>query len=199
MDPGNMMRRIRPPARTSFPFTLYPTCVGTRMDWCGRGDSNPHGPCGPTDFLTSYGFRRRPTGVRGLDYPFTMPRQARSRCRPSSLYTFPVATGRRAWLGIAILQGSPNLSGSTSRISPRALRSSSKSGASTNFATPAAGVAIVGRGIRAKEDMRFAGEYLVHRRTHARRPPGAAASRWRGGRRVAPFTRSGGGAFPCLA
>ena len=41
------------------------------MRWCGRGDSNPHRPFGPTDFLTSYGFRRRPLGVCGLDYPFT--------------------------------------------------------------------------------------------------------------------------------
>ena len=43
----------------------------------------------------------------------------------------------RAWLGIAILQGSPNLSSSTSPVSPRALKSSSKSGASTDSATPA--------------------------------------------------------------
>jgi len=28
--------------------------------WCGRRDLNPHGPCGPTDFLALYGFRRRP-------------------------------------------------------------------------------------------------------------------------------------------
>ena len=59
--------------------------------WCGRGDSNPHRPCGPTDFLTSYGFRRRPKGVCGLDYPFTVLRVAEDRCCPSSLYTFPLA------------------------------------------------------------------------------------------------------------
>jgi hypothetical protein len=26
--------------------------------WCGRRDLNPHGPRGPTDFRTVYGFRR---------------------------------------------------------------------------------------------------------------------------------------------
>ena len=42
--------------------------------WCGRGDLNPHGQS-PTDFLTNYGFHRRPAkqGVWGLDYPFTVP------------------------------------------------------------------------------------------------------------------------------
>jgi hypothetical protein len=37
---------------------------------------NPHGQS-PTDFLTRYGFHRRPRrakGVCGLDYPFAMPR-----------------------------------------------------------------------------------------------------------------------------
>ena len=29
------------------------------LDWCGRRDLNPHRPCGPTDFLTICGFRRR--------------------------------------------------------------------------------------------------------------------------------------------
>src|SRR5690606_33084422 len=45
--------------------------------WCGRGESNPHRPFGPTDFLTSYGFHRarlprhrRFRRVCGLDYPF---------------------------------------------------------------------------------------------------------------------------------
>lgn len=28
------------------------------VPWCGRRDSNPHGPCGPTDFHTRHGFRR---------------------------------------------------------------------------------------------------------------------------------------------
>jgi len=43
------------------------------IKWCGRGDLNPHRPCGPTDFLTIYGFRRaRESRVCGLDYPFTV-------------------------------------------------------------------------------------------------------------------------------
>ena len=47
--------------------------------WCGRGGSNPHGHCGPTDFRTRYGFRRRRKDVWGLDYPFAMQR-TRVRC-----------------------------------------------------------------------------------------------------------------------
>ena len=43
------------------------------------------------------------------------------RCCPSSLYTFPAVSGR-AWLGIAMLQGSPNLSSSASPVSRRALK-----------------------------------------------------------------------------
>jgi hypothetical protein len=49
------------------------------------------------------------------------------RC-PSSLYTFP-ASFSRAWLGIAMLQGSPNLSSSASPVSRRALKFALKSGA----------------------------------------------------------------------
>ena len=30
----------------------------TKNRWCGRWELNPHGPCGPADFLTGYGFRR---------------------------------------------------------------------------------------------------------------------------------------------
>jgi hypothetical protein len=44
-----------------------------------------------------------------------------SRCCPSSLYTFPAVSGR-AWLGIAMLQDSPNLSSSASPVSRRALK-----------------------------------------------------------------------------
>src|SRR6516225_4339624 len=32
-------------------------CV-PKFEWCGRRDLNPHGPCGPTDFRTIYGFLR---------------------------------------------------------------------------------------------------------------------------------------------
>ena len=55
----------------------------------------------PTDFLTSYGFRRRQYGVCGLDYPFTLAfalGAARLVSTPSRC---------RAWLGIAI-SGSPD-------------------------------------------------------------------------------------------
>jgi hypothetical protein len=58
------------------------------------------------------------------------------RCCPSSLYTFPAVSGR-AWLGIATLQGSPNLSSSASPVSQRALKFSLKSDASADSATPA--------------------------------------------------------------
>jgi hypothetical protein len=40
---------------------------------------------------------------------------------PSSLYTFP-AVSSQAWLGIAMLQGSPTLSSSASPVSRRALK-----------------------------------------------------------------------------
>ena len=43
------------------------------------------------------------------------------RCCPSSLYTFPAVSGR-AWLGIAMLQGSPTLSSSAPPVSRRALK-----------------------------------------------------------------------------
>jgi len=59
--------------------------------------------------------------VWGPDYPFTIPVVPVFRCCPSSLYTFPVRFDR-AWLGIAILKGSPNLSSSTSPVSRRALK-----------------------------------------------------------------------------
>jgi hypothetical protein len=82
------------------------------------------------------------------------------RRRPSSLYTFPknarLASGaRRAWLGIASLKGSPNLSGSTSGISPGALNPQLKSVASTDSATPAGRTAsIASGGDEAKADGR---------------------------------------------
>src|SRR5437870_4638026 len=58
-----------------------------------------------TAFAAAHRFRN---GVWGLDYPFTVPGLVPGvRCCPSSLYTFP-ASFSRAWLGIAISQGSPN-------------------------------------------------------------------------------------------
>src|SRR5712692_9964715 len=49
----------------------------------------------PTDFRTSYGFRRRPTGVCGLDYTFTVAFRLPWRCA----------------LGAARLVSTPSLSG----------------------------------------------------------------------------------------
>jgi hypothetical protein len=102
--------------------------------WCGRRDLNPHGACAPTDFLTLRGFRR-PAGNRvqetlrqvcGLDYTFTMtvrfgavrPAGAARLVSTPSPPEFSVG----AWLGIAISQGSPNLSSSASPVSRRALK-----------------------------------------------------------------------------
>src|SRR5437588_8530959 len=118
--------------------------------WCGRGDSNPHRHCCPTDFLTSYGFRRLAPCRRvcGLDYPFTVLWPGRrapleGRCCPSSLYTFPLKDGR-AWTthrglgsGLPWNKVSPTLGSSASGVSPGALKSYLKSVASTGFATPA--------------------------------------------------------------
>ena len=71
-------------------------------------------------FSCHYGFRRPrliASKVWGLDYPFAMPQISFGirRC-PSSLYTFPnrnADCSGRAWLGIAMSQGSPTLSSST--------------------------------------------------------------------------------------
>ena len=72
----------------------------------------------------SYQLRLSPpsagTDVRGLDYPFTMPcieglGAARLVSTPS-----PGKILSGAWLGIAISQGSPNLSSSAAQVSPRA-------------------------------------------------------------------------------
>jgi hypothetical protein len=77
----------------------------------------------PYGFSYPYGFHRRSVrSVCGLDYPFTLAR-LRLRCRPSSLYTFRAARSRRkAWLGITTFEVSPNLSSSTSGVSPGALK-----------------------------------------------------------------------------
>src|SRR6266567_603723 len=111
------------------------------MYWCGRRDLNPHGPCGPTDFRTLLRLSPPPTafamglGVWTIPSPF--PNLAPGvRCCPSSLYTFPAVSGR-AWLGIAMLQGSPTLSSSASPVSRRALKFALKSDASADSATPA--------------------------------------------------------------
>ena len=101
--------------------------------WCGRRDLNPHGPCGPTDFHTLLRLSPPPTafamGFGVWTIPSPCPDLAPGvRCCPSSLYTFPAVSGR-AWLGIAMLQGSPSLSSSTWPVSRRVLKFALKSGA----------------------------------------------------------------------
>lgn len=87
---------------------------------------NPHSPFGKTDFLYHYGFRHQ-RAVCGLDYAFI-----RSGWLPSSLYTFLKI---QASLGIATLEGLPNLTTFSQRI-PSLLLKLIKSVASANFATP---------------------------------------------------------------
>jgi hypothetical protein len=61
-----------------------------------------------------------PSGVRGLDYPFTLAMCC--RCCPSSLYTFPLGKGLGSGLPVKV---SPNLSSSAPRVSLGALNRSS--------------------------------------------------------------------------
>ena len=113
-----------------------------RWIWCGRRDLNPHGPCGPTDFRTRLRLSPPPLSCRrvlGLDYPFTVSRMCfrlSGAARLVSTPSRPECSGR-AWLGIAMLQGSPNLSSSASPVSLRALKFALKSDASADSATPA--------------------------------------------------------------
>jgi len=115
---------------------------GPKWIWCGRGDLNPHGPCGPTDFRTRLRLSPPPLSCRrvlGLDYPFTVSRMCfrlSGAARLVSTPSRPECSGR-AWLGIAMLQGSPNLSSSASPVSLRALKFALKSDASADSATPA--------------------------------------------------------------
>ena len=58
-------------------------------NWCGRGDLNPHRPCGPTDFLAATAFAAAIRRLRsGLSLHHS-PMCPGGRCCPSSLYTFP--------------------------------------------------------------------------------------------------------------
>ena len=94
----------------------WPT-VGSGV-WCGRGDLNPHDLFRVCGFSYHFGFRRLATRVRGLDYPFTIPRK-RFRCCPSSLYTFPKTSGLGSGLPFKV---SPTLSSSTPPVSRWALK-----------------------------------------------------------------------------
>jgi hypothetical protein len=87
---------------------------------------NPHGPCGPTDFHAR--LRLSPPllscrRVWGLDYPFTMSRIPFRFSGAARLVSTPSRPFfSRAWLGIAMLQGSPTLSSSAPPVSRRALK-----------------------------------------------------------------------------
>ena len=99
----------------------------------GGGTRTPTG-LPPTDFRTSFGFRRPSFAqthrrVRGLDYPFTLPRPRIAsgtsdpgvRCCPSSLYTFPLPGLARD----CRREVSPSLGSSASAVSRGALNASS--------------------------------------------------------------------------
>ena len=79
-----------------------------------------------------------PRQVCGLDYPFTVPRKIRG-LGAARLVSTPsrLERSRRAWLGIAMSQVSPNLGSSASPVSRRALKFCLKSVASASSATPA--------------------------------------------------------------
>ena len=97
------------------------------------GGLEPPRPVRVCGFSYHFGFRRLGSRVRGLDYPFTIPRE-RFRCCPSSLYTFP--ENIRAWLGIAI-QGFPDFEQFYSAGFPDGHSISLKSAVSADFTTPA--------------------------------------------------------------
>jgi len=76
--------------------------------------------------------------VWGLDYPFTVSRILFRLSGAARLVSTPSRPfSGRAWLGIAMLQGSPNLSSSAPPVSRRALKFALKSDASADSATPA--------------------------------------------------------------
>ena len=123
------------------PCDLFGFEARAKGSWCGRRDLNPHGPCGPTDFHTRLRLSPPPTAFAMEFGVWTIPSPCPDlapgvRCCPSSLYTFP-ASFSQAWLGIAMLQGSPNLSSSAPPVSRRALKFALKSDASADSATPA--------------------------------------------------------------
>jgi hypothetical protein len=96
------------------------------------GGLEPPRPVKVCGFSYHFGFRRPAMRVRGLDYPFTIPRE-RFRCCPSSLYTFPKTFGLGSGLPFKV---SPTLSSSTPPVSRWALNFL-KSAVSADFTTPA--------------------------------------------------------------
>lgn len=109
--------------RWRVPATRSP-CRQSRslMAGAGGGTRTPTGLAALRIFLPATAFAAARMGVCGLDYPFTMPRDrgvgaARLVSTPSRQ---PVAWS--AWLGIATLEVSPNLSSSASSVSGGALK-----------------------------------------------------------------------------
>jgi hypothetical protein len=106
----------------------FPLFAGARnnKNWCGRWESNPHGPCSPADFHAVYGFRRlgadacepAPSLRSGLSLHHP-PQATEIRCRPSSLYTF--LNCFRLGSG-SPFQVSPTLGSSAPPVSRRALK-----------------------------------------------------------------------------
>src|SRR6516225_10995509 len=82
--------------------------------WCGRRDLNPHSPCGKTDFRTHPRLSTpvlSPARFGVWTIPSPCPVQDLGAARLVSTPSRP--DSGRAWLGIAMLEGSPNLSSST--------------------------------------------------------------------------------------
>ncbi len=79
-----------------------------------------------TDFLTDYGFRRPIIALSsarsGLRSGLSLHRALEEGLGAARLVSTPSRRFLRAWLGIAILQGSPNLGSSASPVSRRALK-----------------------------------------------------------------------------
>jgi hypothetical protein len=109
--------------------------------WCGRRDLNPHGPCGPTDFHTLLRLSPPPTAFAMGFGVWTIPPPCPDLIRVLGAARLVSTPSRpdsgRAWLGIAISQGSPTLSSSAPPVSRRALKFALKSDASADSATPA--------------------------------------------------------------
>lgn len=105
-------------ASSALPFT-WAAPVPLRLGGLGAGGGTRTPiTLRSTDFLTSYGFRRRPIGR--LWSGLSLHRAPCRRLGAARLVSTPSRC--RAWLGIAILQDSPNLSSSAPPVSWRALQ-----------------------------------------------------------------------------
>lgn len=109
--------------------------------WCGRGDLNPQGQC-PTDFLTRYGFHRRPPpliGLGRLESGLSLHRATASRgLGAARLVSTPSSALSRCGLARDCqLKGFPEFEQFCIAGFPASTQEWSKSVASTDFATPA--------------------------------------------------------------